>query len=138
MLFRSLTLKFRLWTGERRQRRPAAGVLVPGACACACAELQGAEQVCDAGVWVRLQAGNRSSSVRACVRTGPAAMDVAAMDLGRGQNGAHGNRSEGEEGLEDAAHLGEADGGRDGLGDDGGEQPDLEKIGGWRAPHGRT
>ena len=59
-------------------------------------------------------------------------MDVAAMDLGRGQNGAHGNRSEGEEGLEDAAHLGEADGGRDGLGDDGGEQPDLEKIGGHR------
>ena len=60
---------------------------------------------------------NRSSS--ACGQ-GPAAMAVVAMELGHEQDGAHGDRFEGEKGARGAAHLGEAAGERTELGDDGG------------------
>ena len=90
---------------------------------------------------MRRAARRTTAAARACVDKDRAAMAVVAMELGRDQNGALGDRSEGEEDVESAAHLGEADGESKRLGDDGNDRNwsgKRKKTGGWRAPHGRT
>ena len=92
----------------RRRRNSAAGCWFPGAIleadgAGECAGVQGS-----ATGWSKEKHGSSSC---VCAEK-PATMAVVTMKLEREQDGAYGDRFEGEKGARGAAHLGEASGER--------------------------